>query len=81
MFVSNHATCALLHPWQLKLERKREEEVAQISALKDEDKRIFKDDIKERGDFGSSANIDDESDDDEYDDLLDEDPELEAIRE
>mmetsp|Transcript_25004 Transcript_25004/g.37054 ORF Transcript_25004/g.37054 Transcript_25004/m.37054 type:complete len:292 (-) Transcript_25004:90-965(-) len=62
-------------------ERKREEEAARISALKDEAKRIFKDDIKERGDFGSSANDDDESDDDEYDDLLDEDPELEAIRE
>eukprot|EP00957_Ditylum_brightwellii_P147542 11236011-Ditylum_brightwellii.AAC.1 len=59
-FVSNHATCAPLNPWQLKLERKREEEATQISASKDEAKRIFKDDIKERGDVGSSANNDDE---------------------
>jgi thiol-disulfide isomerase/thioredoxin len=57
------------------VEQQRVEEANRIQQLKEETKRIF---INEKENETNAASDDD--DDSDYDDLLDEDPELEAIR-
>jgi thiol-disulfide isomerase/thioredoxin len=59
---------------QAQVEQQRAEEASRIQQLKEETKRIF---INEKENETAAASDDDDSD---YDDLLDEDPELEAIR-